>query len=622
MATILLRLTWTALFLLGLSLPVSAEPLSSMVRSQSADGPVIEFTGGEFNLQDGVKERPTGWVRAASPHIYRQYLTRWNTGEYHTIFGRYRFNRTALGKEPLALYTVDTRNQFTIAINGREIFRNHAAVSDQKLAWYRPFLIPVPAQALRPGINDIVIRAVSEDSVGIGRLVIGPNAALQSYYQKQYFWQISAPFAANATMLAFGAMALLLWLGRRQEVELLFLSLSAALWFLRNYQYFAEVTPFDIRWFNAATVYATYFAAAATCAYYASFIKLPHRKRIIAGLFIMGIPLSLVHALFSLSNFILYVPATLMALGIGLAGLHDLRRNRSIEHVILVPFMLLMPILSVHDFIVSRAGGGWNASDFYLAVFNGFIYCTAFLISFGLRALDAFTGLASANATLEQRIAETRAELVSSEIARQKLVVDNAIAGERERLMQEMHDGIGTNLIAALAVARQENQPASTIRTIRRALGDLKITVDSLEPVEGDLVALIGNLRHRMAGDLQDAGISCKWEVQPCAMLPWLDATNALHVLRIFQEAIGNALAHSGATEIRIGCAEAMRDGSMGIAAYVADNGRGFDQNAPSVTGKGLSNIRARARALRGRVHYESALGSGSAMTLWLPYSW
>ncbi len=185
--------------------------------------------------------------------------------------------------------------------------------------------------------------------------------------------------------------------------------------------------------------------------------------------------------------------------------------------------------------------------------------------------------------------------------------------------MQEMHDGIGSNLITALAIARQQEQPDSTIKTLNRALSDLKITVDSLEPVEGDVVALIGNLRHRMASDLRDAGIHCKWEVGDCAPLHWLDATNALHVLRIFQEAIGNVLTHSGATEMRIGCHESERDGRAGIAVYVADNGAGFRTDEVA-RGKGLSNIHARARSLHGELTCESTIGNGSTVTLWLPH--
>ena len=178
---------------------------------------------------------------------------------------------------------------------------------------------------------------------------------------------------------------------------------------------------------------------------------------------------------------------------------------------------------------------------------------------------------------------------------------------------------IGSNLTTALAVARQQKQPAETITVLSRALSDLKLTVDSLEPIEGDIVALIGNLRHRMARDLADAGITCKWEVEDCASIPWLDAPNALHVLRIHNEAISNILTHSKATEMRIGCLEEQREGIDGITTYIADNGSGFDTDLVP-QGKGLSNIKSRARSLQGQLSYHSEAGTGTVVRLWLPY--
>lgn len=608
------------LFLLALPAPGFAQPLNRFTTSDTDYGPVIEFNDGEYILADGVRSPATGGKRAANPHIFRMNETGWRDGDYHTMTGRFRFDRGALGSAPLAFYTVSTRNQFTVSLNGAEIYRNFAAVSDRKLSWYRPYLAPIPAQALKPGTNELVVHTVSQDTLGIGRIILGPNAALQAYYQSQHFWQITAPMAANFAMLVLGMLALLLWLGRRGEVELLWLSISTVLWFLRNYQYYAEATPFHIATFNALTVYATYFAASATMAFYLHFVQLPHRNRIIAAAFLLGVPLSLAHAVLLASNLIFYIPSTAIALGMAVLGWVEMRSGKGVDHKVLGAIMLIMPLTSIYDVLAANLNRGWNGGDFYVAVFNGFLYCVAFLIAFGLRALNAFADLGKANITLEQRIAETRAELAASEAARQELVVGSALAQERERLMQEMHDGIGSNLITALAVARQQHQPAATIKTLSRAVADLKITVDSLEPVEGDLVALIGNLRHRMAGDLRDAGVACKWEVGACGPLPWLDATNALHVLRIFQEAIGNVLTHSGATEMRIGCRETGRDGIAGIAAYVADNGRGFDGD-DGTHGKGLANIRARARSLHGVLEWETQPGEGTVVTLWLPYA-
>ncbi len=598
---------------------VVAQPANRLTSSPTEGGSVIEFSDGDYKLGDGVEVPNTNWERLTSPNIYRPKDKGWRDGDFHTLAGRFRFERDALGTDPLALFTVSTRNQFILFINGAEVYRNFSSPQDQILAWYRPYLVPLPANALKPGINEVLIQAISQDSVGIGRVMIGPNAAVRDYYQSQFFWQIKAPMATNAAMLILGGLVFLLWLGRRQEVELLWLSISTALWFLRNYQYFAEVTPFYLPWFNALTVYATYFASVVTAAFYFYFTKLKHRGRIVAALLLFGFPLSMAHALLPVSNLIFYIPTTMLIVAVAMLGLTDVLRHRDIQHGVLGLSMTIMPLASLYDVFVASWNKGWNGNGFYLSVFGGLLYCVAFLISFGRRALHAFNDLGAANITLEKRIAETRFELAASEAARQELIVGQALAGERERLMQEMHDGIGSNLITALAVARQQKQAPSTIKTLSRALGDLKITVDSLEPVEGDLVALIGNLRHRMAGDLKDAGVICKWEAQPCDSIAWLDAANALHVLRIFQEAIGNVLTHSGATEVRIGCREAQHVGIAGIAAYVADNGQGFDPEAKG-PGKGLSNIHARARSLHGYLDYKTKAGEGTVVTLWLPY--
>lgn len=616
----MIRLAMLCLALLCGAQAISAQDRSDFTTAATPDGPVIEFTQGEYSLGNGVRASAQAWQRAFNPHIVRMRETDWQTGDFHAMTGRFRFDRSALGAEPLALYTVNTRNQFSVLVNGREVGRNFAQHSDQVLAWYRPYLIPLPAGSLVAGTNQIEIRVTSQESIGVGRVMIGPNNAIRDHYQRQYFWQITAPTAVNFAMLIMGALAFLFWLGRRQEVELAWLSLSTVLWFLRNSQYFAESTPFDMATFNAVSVYATYFASAATAGFYLHFIKVPRSNRIIAALFIVGVPLSIAHTAYSASNLIFYVPTTIIILSIAALAFRDFLRHRNLEHGAISMAMMIAPGFSLYDVALANWHGGWNGSGYYLAVFGGFTYSVAFLVSFGKRALDAFGALASANVHLERRIAETRAELAVSEAARQELVVAGALTRERERLMQEMHDGIGSNLITALAVARQQAQPDSTIRTLNRALADLKITVDSLEPVEGDIVALIGNLRHRMAGDLRDAGVSCKWEVEPCGLLHWLDAPNALHVLRIFQEAIGNVLTHSGADEMRIGCYEKEHDGVAGVATFVADNGQGFDRDA-ALRGKGLSNIRARAKSLHGTLDYESAPGKGTVVRLWLPYA-
>ncbi len=600
-----------------------AQTASSYEISQTPSGPIIEFTDGDFILSDGITFPDEGWERLPNPALYRINETNWRIGDTHSLIGRFRFDRAALGPKPIAIHTISTRNNISVLINGTQVFRNFAQSSDQMNTWYRPILIPVPEDVLKPGLNEITVQVYSEESLGVGRLRLGSQVALEAYHQPKFFWQITAPRTANFAMLFIGMLVFLFWLGRRQEIELLWLSASTVLWFLRNYQYYAAQAPFELgplgmSVFTGLHTHASYFATAATAAFYLCFTQTAHRKSIISAMFALGVVLSITHIVFTGTDLILYVPTTVIVFGISVLGFINLKRNRNIEHGVLGFTMMATPLATLYDLYAAIAHQG-DGSATYISIFGGLLYTTAFVISFGKRALDAFTDLGKSNVQLEQGIADTRAELAASEAARQELLVEQALVGERGRLMQEMHDGIGSNLITALAVARQQNQPEATIKTLSRALNDLKITVDSLEPIEGDLIALIGNLRHRMSGDLRDAGIACKWEVEECKPLPWLDAANALHVLRIMQEAIGNVLSHSGADELRIGCKESTRDGVLGIASYVIDNGRGFDAEGATL-GKGLRNIKGRAQSLHGQLECTSSPGRGCTVRLWLPY--
>lgn len=616
--SLIIRYLFILIWLICQSTLALALPQSNFKTKQTENGSLIEFIEGEFVLSEGLESSPSKWTRKPNPNIYDMVEQGWKVGDYHSLKGQFHFNRQDVGASPIAIYTVSTRTNFKIIVNGSEVFRNFADVSDENNPWYRPFLIPLPDTVLIAGQNEIVLEVVSKESIGIGRVILGPNKTLEAYYKSKFFWQITAPKMANFAMLLLGGLVFLFWIGRRQEIELLWLSISTVLWFIRNYQFFGAVVLFDMALFKVVPIYATYFASVASAAFYFHFIKLRHRNRLILTMFLIGIPLVFAHAFFSASDYALYIPTAVIVFYVAALGLFETKKHLNIEHGVLGVGMMATPIATIYDLYVAIKYGG-DGSATYIAVFGGFFYAIVFIISFGKRALDAFRDLGQSNLILEQRVAETRAELAESEAERRALTVARALEHERGRLMQEMHDGIGSNLITSLAVAKQQNQPKSTINILNRALNDLKITVDSLEPVEGDLVALIGNLRHRMSRDLKAAGISCKWDVQKCQPLYWLDATNALHVLRIYSEAIGNVLAHSGASEMTIGCKEKTVETVPGILIYVNDNGDGFDADQ-AIYGKGIANMQARAKSLHGILTHSSNVNEGTIVELWLPY--
>jgi signal transduction histidine kinase len=60
-----------------------------------------------------------------------------------------------------------------------------------------------------------------------------------------------------------------------------------------------------------------------------------------------------------------------------------------------------------------------------------------------------------------------------------------AAADERQRLMRDMHDGLGSHLMSTLALMKRGALEQSELESLLAdCIDELKLTIDSLEPVE------------------------------------------------------------------------------------------------------------------------------------------
>ena len=233
---------------------------------------------------------------------------------------------------------------------------------------------------------------------------------------------------------------------------------------------------------------------------------------------------------------------------------------------------------------------------FCLQPYSSLIVFSAVIVTVGRRFLDAFTKVEGINLLLETRVADAMRDLAIRETARRELEVLNAVEEERQRMMREIYDGVGSSPVTALAIAERQQQLQTTFTTPRRTLADVKIATDSLERVDGDLPILLANLRRRMELNLNRAGIKFVWKLEACPPLPCLDPVNALQVLRTLQEGLSNTLTHGQVTTITLSCAPHRRGGREGMIVGVAVDGVGFDSTQTDDSGKGLATMRSRVR--------------------------
>ena len=230
------------------------------------------------------------------------------------------------------------------------------------------------------------------------------------------------------------------------------------------------------------------------------------------------------------------------------------------------------------------------------------------LIVFTLILVRRFAGALGAaeqaNLVLEDRIAEQKLRLDQAyererEVEKQRLVLD-----ERERIMQDMHDGIGGQLVQALSIVSDDPKLAPIEPALRQALDDLRLIIDSLSVPDGSLPMLLASFRHRLVRPIERAGLKFEWQLADLPDTAHLSQSELLHVLRILQEAVTNVLKHAGATRLRIEtdlAADPAPEG--GVRIRVTDNGRGFIPEHQATAGRGLRNMRKRAETLGAQLY-------------------
>lgn len=188
---------------------------------------------------------------------------------------------------------------------------------------------------------------------------------------------------------------------------------------------------------------------------------------------------------------------------------------------------------------------------------------------------------------------------------------------EQRRIGRDLHDGLGQHLTAlemmnhalvgqlreqapkleALAneISRHIRQIVTHTRQLSHGLCPVALTADGLMNALSGLAELT-----RTGGQ-----VTCKFACPEPVLLDDLNVATQLY--RIAQEAVNNAIRHSGATHIRIGLARA----GARLELTVEDNGRGLPEDFADRRGLGLSTMHYRARLIGANLDMASSPGSG-----------
>jgi signal transduction histidine kinase len=599
---------------LNVLLPRMLLALAGLLLALQARAFTVERVEWTQTAVNGEPAADATWTRLSLP-------LRWTAAEDAALQGvalRASFTLSTVPTEPWAVLLGHATNGGRISVNGRAIGVVRMADPETQVRWRQPHLLAIDPALLVAGSNTLLIQTAYRGGAhGLAEVEIGPLTQLSGRYERQFFAAATLPWIGATLAAAIALLFGVLWL-RRPDRLLALLTIAAGLWVARSAFFLVEVAPAATRFWLLLLYYAAIggFAVVITLA----MLRLsgraqPRDEWATLGFGLFG-PAMLVitaqHAAPYLDQ--LWAPALILmcSLAFGFALMQRLRRQAA-PHPLLLGAVLLALLAAAHDWLLT-----------YGLVFSGttlWLHWAGPLVLLALATplVDRFVRVLgeaeTARAELETRVKE-REQLLKRNYERlresERLQVQ---AQERQRIMQDMHDGLGSQLLSSLMLVERGavTQP-QMVQLLRESIDDMRLAIDALAAEDAGLLSALGNLRFRMEPRLKAAGMDLIWDARGLPEEIDINPDSVLPILRIVQEALTNALKHSNARAVQVVVAVERAGDAEWLNLRVTDNGRGIVEERAG--GRGLLNMRNRANRIGAQLKIDTVPGAGTKVSL------
>lgn len=222
-------------------------------------------------------------------------------------------------------------------------------------------------------------------------------------------------------------------------------------------------------------------------------------------------------------------------------------------------------------------------------------------------------------------IERKRAERVLNESIVQRQILEAEVlkisTHEQQRISQDLHDSVGQQLTGlsylasslAKRLARGSLPEAADaqliVEGIQAALIEVRHAIRGLAPVDVDAEGLMAALKRLANTTEQRCGVECRFTCDAPVRVD--DNDRATHLYRIAQEALHNAVKHSGSDRLHV----SLRRQDEHLVLEVSDNGTGMNGQASSDSGLGVHIMQYRARMIGGTLEVSSANRHGTTVT-------
>ena len=603
----------------GMLLVLMISGLVWVSRTGPVDGAFAIRQAEVLHQQAGVPAVST----VALPHVWDDQSPRWAGEARYRLSWPDGLDTAAAAGRPLAVLLPRIGARYRVWLNGHEVadrYWSYPGFADTSLV---PQIVHLPRDRLTPDLRDnrleIEVRGQPLRKSGLSLVHVGVADALNQRHAQLMWWQVYATWMVAACSLMLGLMSLLLWLNTRERMFGL-LAAGVFSWAIRLALTPLETPPMSFEvWY-----YFQKLSFTAYCGFLYLFMwdLFDYRQGIIrsfvSGLLWLG-PFWLAATVY-FNNYAMYqlwMAVITLTSAVALVKLfHRARWGLDVNQRLMVVFGAATMATGVRDFAVVNMGFPGDADIRWMTVGSLMLmYALGWVLV--RRVAGAMGQVEQMNAELARKVSQREQELHEVFDRLRAAESQRVLEAERRRLTRDMHDGLGSQLVQTLNLVRASGQRIDSTAVagmLNHALEELRMTLDSLEPMDGDLPTILGTLRQRIGPALQAAGIELDWQVEDVPAVSGLEARGVMHLFRCLQEIFANVVKHSHARRVTV--RTWVDDGKVCLS--VCDDGVGLGHAAGDTWrggGRGLGNIRLRATEIGAVVSFTDAT-PGTCVTL------
>ncbi len=475
--------------------------------------------------------------------------------------------------------------------------------------WQRPLNFCFPAQLLSVGNNTISIelKSVSNRFGQLSVLYLGTKSQITPIYSGLLFTDQTVYEMTTSLSFILSFIIGFLWLQKRDASAWLWFSLAGFVWGISGLNVIVTDIPISTRHWE----WMVHSSISLLPLFMVMFIhRLQQRKPIkLERLMVAIMGIWIVVLFFTPLSYFFRVADYLHGFSI-LLGFYCVwsiaqfyLQTRSREFLIILLALALILLFAVHDMLVQInffPPGSTFLLNFSIPAF--LLIVTMLLINQFISAVKSSKEL---NLTLEARVKSAEAQIEQTYQQLLKLETGRVVDEERDRIMHDLHDELGGKLLTLVYEAKDE--PLQKLA--RSTLDDMRELVRAGQAAPIELKLFLADRRLEVVRQIEKAGLKYVWNVD-CDKVVYLGGKVSLHLKRIVNEAVVNAIKHADANIIEI-CTVCI--GQI-LNITIKDDGHGFDIS--KTDSNGISGMKKRASKIGANIKWQTRDTGGTVVTL------